>query len=82
MHQTPLIPIIGTPFVLAPVTEPVDVRSGYAGDDQAHCHDADPRKNLEPHRAAAARTEPLLPGPLKVTPSITSFKPDPMRWEL
>lgn len=34
---------MGNAFFLTPVSEPVDVHSGYAGDDQAYGHDADPQ---------------------------------------
>lgn len=47
-HQIPLVVKSGNPFFLAPVGEPVDVRSGHSGDDQAHPHDGKARKNLEP----------------------------------
>lgn len=55
------------PPYLAPVTGPVDVRRDYAGDDQAHGHDAHPGQDLEPHRTALARAKPLLSCPVKVT---------------
>lgn len=54
LHQTPMIWIIGNPFILAPITESVDV----LGDDRAHGRDADPRQNLEPHHTSVARAKP------------------------
>ena len=47
------------PPYLAPVTEPVDVRSGHSGDDQARGHDSDPGKNLKPHRYTATQAKHL-----------------------
>ena len=66
-HQIPLIWIMGNSFFLAPVTEPVDARGGHSRDEQAHAHNGDPRKNLEPHRDAVPEAKHSLPGPLKVT---------------
>ena len=58
---------MGNPFFLAPVTEPVDARGGHSRDEQAHAHNSDPGKNLEPHRDAVPEAKHSLPGPLKVT---------------
>lgn len=58
---------MGNPFFLAAVTEPVDARGGHSRDEQAHAHNGDPGKNLEPHRDAVPEAKHSLPGPLKVT---------------
>jgi len=47
----------------------VDVRRRYAGDEQAHGHDADPGQDLEPHRSAVARAKPLAARPGKGDPA-------------
>lgn len=57
---------IGQPFLLVRFTEPVDMRPGYARDDQADSHDVDPGKNLEPYYTVFTRAKPFLPGSLKV----------------
>ena len=58
---------MGNPFFLAPVTEPVDARGDHSRDEQAHAHNGDPGKNLEPHRDGVPEAKHSLPGPLKVT---------------
>lgn len=57
----------------------MDVRRGYAGDDQAHGHDADPGQDLEPHRTAAANAKTLLPGPVKGDPVLHVLVLQPLR---
>ena len=44
---------------LAPVTEPVDARGGHSRDEQAHAHNGDPGKSLEPHRDAVPEAKHL-----------------------
>ena len=66
-HQVPLIWIMGNPFFLAPISEPVDACSGHSQDEQACGHDSNPGENLKPHRDTITKAKHFLPGPLKVT---------------
>lgn len=48
---------MGNPFFLAPTSEPVNVHSGCAQNEQTHSHDTHLVQNLEPHCAVVAKAK-------------------------